>query len=51
MARFDDYDPQSRGHWLRIPLYKAAGAILVVLAVCGLLIFLFVNSPPQITDL
>jgi hypothetical protein len=39
MARFDDYDPGLRGHWVRVPLYRAVAAILIMLAISGLLIW------------
>jgi len=48
MVRFGDDDPQVRGHWLRTPLYTAVAAILVMLAVSGLLILFMINNPIEV---
>lgn len=48
MVRFDDVDPRSRGHWLRTPLYAAVAAILVMLAISGLLILFMINNPIEV---
>lgn len=51
MARFDDYDPRLRGRWLSTPLYKAVAAILMMLAVSGLLIWFMISYPIEVISM
>jgi hypothetical protein len=51
MAQFNGGDPKLYGHWLRTPLYKAVAAILVMLAVSGLLIFFMVSYPTEVISM
>jgi len=51
MVRFDDDVPKLPGHPFRSPLYKAVAAILIMLAVSGLLIFAMINSPTEVISM
>lgn len=48
MAQFGGDGPKLRSHWLRTPLYRAVAAILVMLAISGLLILFIANNPIEV---
>jgi hypothetical protein len=51
MPRFDNDDARLTGHWFRTPLYRGVAAILVMLAVSGLLILFMINNPTEVISM